>query len=164
MVTDWSCPQDALPAFTAEDFRRLPLTPAQVTLQPAAPTVLINVPTITMATAPQQALATDLLGYAIEVEATATSYTWDYGDGSAPLVTTSPGHPYPNHDVHHAYARPGTYTINLTTTWSGRYRIAGTTTWLDVDGTATTVPTAPAITAVERRSALVADPCAAANC
>lgn len=164
LVNDWACPVDVLPAFTAEDFRRLPLAPAQVTVQPAASTVLINIPTITMAAAPQQNLATDLLGYPVEVQATATSYSWDYGDGSAALVTTSPGHAYPNHDVHHSYARPGTYTITLTTTWSGQYRIAGSTAWLDVDGTATTVTTIPPITAVERRTALVAEPCTPATC
>lgn len=164
LVNDWACPIDVLPAFTVEDFRRLPLTPAQVTVQPATSTVLINIPTITMAAAPQQNLATDLLGYPVEVQATATTYTWDYGDGSAPLVTTSPGHAYPNHDVHHSYARPGTYTITLTTTWSGRYRIAGSTAWLDVDGTATTVTTIPPITAVEQRTALVAEPCTPSTC
>lgn len=155
-VADWSCPQDVLPAFTAEDFRRLPLAPAQVTLQPAATTVLVNIPTITMATAGQQNFTTDLLGYAVEVQATPTSYSWDYGDGSAPLVTTSPGHPYPDHDVHHSYARPGSYAITLTTTWEGQYRIAGTAAWQDVDGTATTTTTVPPITALEARSTLVA--------
>ncbi|WP_188037014.1 PKD domain-containing protein [Actinotalea sp. JY-7885] len=164
LVSPWSCPQDVLPAFTAEDFRRLPLTPAQVTIQPAAATVLINIPTITMATAAQQNLAADLLGYAVEVQATATSYSWDYGDGSAPLVTTSPGRPYPDHDVHHSYGDTGTYAITLTTTWSGQYRLAGTTTWQDIDGTATTATTTPPITAVERRSTLVAEACTSADC
>ncbi len=155
LVNDWACPADVLPVFTAEDFRRLPLAPAQVTLQPAASTVLVNVPTITMAAAPQQNLTTDLLGYPVEVQATATSYAWDYGDRAAPLVTTSPGHPYPNHDVHHTYARTGTYAITLTTTWAGQYRIVGSTDWLPVVGTATTVTTTPPITAVEQRNVLV---------
>ncbi|MBX9245513.1 PKD domain-containing protein [Actinotalea ferrariae] len=163
-VSDWACPQVALPTFTAEDFRRLPLAPAQVTLQPAASTVLINIPTITMAAAPEQLLTTDLLGFPVEVRAVAATYTWDYGDGSAPLVTTSPGRPYPNHDVHHSYARPGTYTITLTTTWTGEYRFAGTSAWTPVDGTATTVSTVPPITAMEARSTLVAEPCTPATC
>ncbi|WP_188037018.1 PKD domain-containing protein [Actinotalea sp. JY-7885] len=164
MAAEASCPQEALPAFSAEDFRCLPLSPAQVTIQPAAATVLINIPTITMATAAQQNLTTDLLGYAVEVQATATSYSWDYGDGSAPLVTTSPGRPYPDHDVHHSYGDAGTFAITLTTTWAGQYRLAGTTTWQDIDGTATTVTTAPPITAVERRSTLVAGACSSPTC
>lgn len=163
-VAGWACPQVALPAFTAEDFRRLPLAPAQVTLQPAASTVLINIPTITMAGAPEQLLTTDLLGFPVEVRAVAATYTWDYGDGSAPLVTASPGRPYPNDDVHHSYARPGTYTITLTTTWTGEYRFAGTSAWTPVDGTATTVSTVPPITAVEARSTLVAEPCTPTTC
>lgn len=164
LVADWSCPEDVIPAFTVEDFRRLPLVPAAVAIQPAASTVLVNVPTITMAQAPQQLLTTDLLGFPVEVRASATTYTWDYGDGSAPLVTTSPGRPYPNHDVHHAYARPGTYTITLTTTWTGEYRIAGAATWTPVDGTATTTTSVPPISAVEARGTLVAGSCTTASC
>ncbi|NCT91015.1 PKD domain-containing protein [Cellulomonas sp. APG4] len=153
-----SCPQDTLPALTAEDFRRLPLAPPTLTLQPAAPTVLINVPTITYADAPVQNLTTDLLGYTVEVRATADSYTWDYGDGTDPRTTTSPGSPYPDHDLTHTYTRPGTYTITLTTTWTGQYRLAGTTTWLDVTGTATTTATSTPIEALEAPTTLVANP------
>ncbi|WP_182112666.1 hypothetical protein [Actinotalea sp. JY-7876] len=106
LVSPWSCPQDVLPAFTAEDFRRLPLTPAQVTIQPAAATVLINIPTITMATAAQQNLAADLLGYAVEVQATATSYSWDYGDGSAPSSRRARAAPTPTTTSTTATATP----------------------------------------------------------
>ena len=159
-VSAWSCPQDAMPAFTAEDFRRLPLTPPALTIQPNRAEVLVNMATITWTDPTPQLLVTDLLGYTVEVQATPTSYTWDYGDGSPPLVTTSPGHPWPDHDVAHTYARPGTFTITLTTTLTGTYRMAGTTTWLPVTGTATTTTTSPPITAVDAPSRLVAGDCA----
>ena len=159
-VSGWTCPQDAMPDFTTEDFRRLPLAPPALTIQPNRAEVLVNMATITWTDPTPQLLVTDLLGYTVEVQATPTSYTWDYGDGSPPLVTTSPGHPWPDHDVAHTYARPGTFTITLTTTLTGTYRMAGTTTWLPVTGVATTTTTASPVTAVEAPTRLVAGDCA----
>lgn len=158
LVVGASCPQDVV-EFTAHDFARLPLAPPGLRLQPAGGEVLINVPTITIATAPEQHLTTTLLTYPIEVRATASSYTWTYGDGTDPVTTTSPGHPYPDHDVHHTYTRPGTAEIGLTVTWTGAYRLAGTTSWTPIPGTATTTATSPTITVVEAPTHLVADPC-----
>lgn len=163
-VVSWSCPQDRLPALTLEDFRRLPLAPPPLTIQPDRPEVLVNIATITMAEATTQRFTTDLLGHPIEVEATPSAFVWDYGDGTEPLRTTSPGHPWPDHDVFHDYRAPGTYTITLTTEFRGRYRLVGSTTWLDVDGTATTTTSAPPITAVERESRLVSGPCTTQDC
>lgn len=157
-VVGWTCPADYAPTFTAEDFRRLPLTPPPLTIQPARAEHLVNMPTIVYTTPTAQLLTTDLLGYPVEVEATPTTYTWDFGDGTV-LTTTTPGHPYPDHDVAHPYAHPGTYTISLTTTFTGRYRLAGTTTWATVTGTATTTTTSPPITAVEAPTHLVTADC-----
>ena len=157
-VVGWTCPADYAPTLTAEDFRRLPLAPPPLTIQPDRAEHLVNMPTIVYTTPTQQLLTTDLLGYPVEVEATPTSYTWDFGDGTT-LTTASPGHPYPHQDVAHPYARPGTYTITLTTTFTGRYRLAGTTTWATVTGTATTTTTSAPITAVEAPTRLVTADC-----
>ena len=159
LALDWTCPQAALPEFTLTDFRRLPIAPSVLTIQPARPEVLVNMPAIVYTDPSTQAFITDLLGFPVEVEATPTTFTWDFGDGSTPITTTSPGHPYPDHDVAHPYTRPGTYTITLTTAFTGRYRLAGTTTWLDVVGTATTTTTSAPITAVEAPTHLVAGDC-----
>ena len=158
-VTGWSCPAENLPEFTLTDFRRLPIAPSVLTIQPARPEVLVNMPAIVYTDPVTQAFTTDLLGFPVEVEATPTSFTWDFGDGTDPVTTTSPGHPYPDHDVAHPYPRPGVYTITLTTAFTGRYRLAGTTTWLDVVGTATTTTTSAPITAVEAPTRLVAGDC-----
>lgn len=158
-VVGWSCPQDASPVLTAEDFRRLPLAPPVLSVQPDRATVLVNMPTITFSTATPQTFVTDLLGYPVEVAATPTTFTWDFGDGSAPLVTTGPGRPWPDHEVAYAYPAPGTYTITLRTDFAGRYRLAGTTAWQPVAGVATTTTTSPPVTAVEARTRLVAEDC-----
>ncbi len=116
-------------------------------------------PTIVHTDPAVQAFATTLAGFPIEVEATPTTYTWDFGDGSAPIETTSPGHPYPDHDVAYPYPREGTFTITLTTTYTGRYRLAGSTTWLPVVGTATTTSTAGPLTPEEHETHLVHGNC-----
>ena len=82
-----------------------------------------------------------LLGTPIEVEATPTSFNWDWGDGQT-FDTTDPGSPYPNYTVSHAYEVTGDgYVIRLRTSWSARWRIAGQTQWHQVNGTVTTTET-----------------------
>ena len=157
-IVGWTCPVDYLPAFTAEDFRRLPLTPLPLTIQPDRTEHLVNMPTIVYTTPTTQLLTADLLGYPVEVEATPTTYTWDFDDGTI-WTTTSPGAPYPHHDITHTYPRTGTWTITLTTTWTGHYRLTGTTTWHPITGTATTTTTAPPLTTVELRTYLVPTDC-----
>ncbi len=159
LALGWTCPQDAVPVLSEADFRRLPIAPSPLTTQPGGGVVFVNKPTIVFTDPAMQPFTTTLLGAPVEVEATPTSYTWDFGDGTDPVTTTSPGHPYPDHDVAHPYVAVGTYTVTLTTEFAGRYRLAGTATWLPVVGTATTTTTSPPITAEERRTHLVADDC-----
>jgi hypothetical protein len=53
------------------------------------------------------------------------------------------------------FRKPGTERVRLTTTWSGRYQVAGDTRWREVDGTATTTSASQPFEVVERRSVLV---------
>jgi hypothetical protein len=159
LAQGWVCPEDALPELTVTDFRRLPLAPSVLNIQPARPQVLVNMPTIVYTEPTTQTFTTTLLGYPVEVEATPTTFTWDFGDDTDPITTTSPGHPYPDHDIAQPYTRAGTYTITLTTTHTGRYRMAGTTPWLAVAGTATTTTLSGPIEAIEAPTHLVADDC-----
>ncbi|WP_256970764.1 hypothetical protein [Cellulomonas iranensis] len=152
------CSTDLLPTLTEADFRRLPIPAPTLTLQPDRGWVLINIATIVTTNPDPVTLRTDLLGHAITVEATPTTWTYDFGDGHT-LTTTSPGHPYPHHDVFHQYEHPGTTTITLTATWTGRYLIDGTTTWHTINGTATTTTTSGPLTIEERTSRLVATHC-----
>lgn len=158
-VLGWTCPQDYV-ALSAEDFRRLPLAPPTLAVQPARAQHLVNMPAIVWTDPAQQLLTTTLLGVPVEVEATPTSYTWDFGDGTS-LVTTTPGRPYPHHDVAHAYPAPGSYAITLTVTFTGRFRVAGATVWQAVAGTATTTATSAPLTVVEAPTRLVVGDCAA---
>lgn len=159
MVVGWSCPDDLLPTLTATDFQRLPITPQVITMQPDRGWVLVNKETIVLTDPVEQTFRTDLFGYGIDVIATPTHYSWDFNDGSRALSTDSPGKPYPAFDVFHVFTDTGTTTIELTTTWSGRYRIDGDDMWRDVVGTAQTTSTTAEFEIVERRSRLVARDC-----
>ena len=153
------CPADLLPIFTAEDFRRLPLAPPVLHLQPDRGWVLVNKETIVSTERTEQTLRTELLGRGIDVVATPDTFTYDFGDGSRDLVTDSAGHPYPDHDTFHVYEDLGSVQITLTTTWKARYRVDGTTQWRDVVGTAETSATSAPFTVEERRSRLVSGLC-----
>jgi hypothetical protein len=54
---------------------------------------------------------------------TPAHYTWDWGDGTAPLETDDPGGPYPDGNVTHTYDRAAHVTVALTTEWSATYTI-----------------------------------------
>ncbi|AEE47377.1 hypothetical protein [Cellulomonas fimi] len=149
---------EMLPVLTAEDFRRLPLAPPVLRMQPDRGWVLVNKETIVLTERAEQTLHTTLLGYDVEVVATPERFHYTFGDGTD-LWTRSAGHPYPDHDTFRVYEQTGTYQVTLTTEWSGRYRVAGDDTWHPVTGTAQTSTTTPPFEVVERSSRLVADLC-----
>lgn len=146
------------PVLTVEDFRRLPLAPPVLILQPDRGWVLVNIETIVRTERVEQTFHTDLAGYGVEVVATPERFHYEFGDGTD-LWTTSAGHPYPDHDTFRVYEQTGTYQVTLTTEWSGRYRIEGDDTWYPVTGTAQTSTTSAPFEVVERRSRLVDDLC-----
>lgn len=147
------------PELVLAEFRRLPLTPSPLTRQPDRAQVLLNVDTIAYTSPAPQTLHTTILGTGVTIHATPRTYTWDFGDHH-PFTTSSPGHPYPDHDVAVAYAEPGDHTITLTTTWSATYTLAGDGAVHTVPGTATTTSTSTPFSAVEARNHLVRGTCA----
>ena len=120
------------------------------------------IPTLVAATHPTQTHTVTLLGHDITVTLTATSYTWNWGDGTPDLTTTSPGMPWhegmdPNTDpalIRHYYKAPNgwksfldgpypyaTRTITLTTTWAGTATNPFTGDTETVNGLVTTTET-----------------------
>ena len=103
--------------------------------------VIFKQPMMVWTSPDKQTFNITLLGTAVEVEATPTSFNWDWGDGQS-FETTDPGTPYPNYSVSHAYEVTGDgYVIKLRTSWSARWRIAGQAQWHQVNGTVTTTET-----------------------
>jgi hypothetical protein len=178
-VTDWSgwsyvdgsalCLSPAvLKAEVTKAFRSLTVKPSPIRVQPATGQVLINMFTITYTDpAPQTFHIT--LGEGdqkvpVEVQARPHAFTWSYGseegDEGFPLTTTDPGKPWPDQTVTHTYTHKGPATLDLTTTWTGRFRIEGLTgsdTWTTIDGRATTTSPTVHLNVYEKRPHLVED-------
>ena len=120
------------------------------------------IPTIVSATRPTQTHVVTMFGREVTVTFTATSYTWNWGDGTPDLTTTSPGMPWhegmdPNKDprlIRHYYTAPNgwksfldgpypsaTRTITLTTTWAGTATNPFTGDTQTINGLVTTTET-----------------------
>lgn len=109
-------------------------------------------------------LRTTMNGEEVELRLTPIQYIWDYGDGSAPHVTSVPGGAQPGFDVptatSHVYEETGAYPVTLTTVYVGEVRYAGGD-WQRIDGqiTRTAAPETADIWTTSTRN--VAEDCAA---
>lgn len=159
MVQDLSCAAPALPTpgMVLAEFRRLPLTPSTLHLQPDRGWVLVNVDTIAYTDPAPQTLVTTILGVSVTIHATPASYTWDFGEDT--FSTTSPGHRYPDQDVAHPYEQPGTAHVELSTAWQATYTVGTDPTVRDVPGTAVTTSTSPQFEIHEAAARLVRGTC-----
>jgi len=161
-----------LEADVAKAFKSLTVKPSPIKVQPAGGQVLINMFTITYTDASAEAfhirLGTGDQMIPIEVEAVPNTFTWSYGsdegDEGFPLTTTDPGKPYPDQTVTHTYTHRGPATLDLATTWTGRFRIEGLPadpgdpdTWTTIDGQATTTSPTVHLNVYEKRPHLVED-------
>lgn len=139
-------PEEPAPAVvpvvvSARDVASLMVDGSGITRQPPGGTARVDVDLIAYTDPTTRTLSTTVAGVAVEVEATPTSYHWDWGDATT-TTTTSPGAPWPHQTVTHRYHHPQTGVhLTLTTTWTARYRPAGTAQWHHVNGTITTTET-----------------------
>ncbi|MFD6526696.1 MULTISPECIES: hypothetical protein [unclassified Isoptericola] len=186
-LTDDQCVTPAdIAAAARREFRTMKIPTPKATLQGNPPMVVnVHYPAYTSA-APQERQV-ELLTVPVIIRAEPTEFTWDFDDpysaGGTTLVTTDPGHPWHTGDplpdatwVGHTYTRlgtpgtdPGTHedehgnayrtdvTVTLTTTWQGRFRVQGSSTWTDIPGTLTTTSTTTPTTVTEARTRLVCD-------
>lgn len=81
----------------------------------------------------QQTFQEVMLGLEVEIRAVPVAYQFDYGDGTT-LDTANPGQPIGGREsvatdletpTSHVYQDTGVYDVNVTTTFTGEYRIAG---------------------------------------
>ena len=69
-------------------------------------------------------MVTSILGIGVQVNLV-PAFTWDFGDGSTSVTTSTAGGPYPNQTVTHTYKKSGYYTANLTISWAGTWAAQG---------------------------------------
>ncbi len=92
----------------------------------------------------------ELFGTVAEVRFTPVAYLFDYGDGSAPLSTSTPGttwsalgldefDPTP---TSHVYTASGAYTVTLLVDYVAEYRIGGSGAFTPIPGTLA-IPSTP---------------------
>lgn len=132
--------EPAAPAVTAnlvlQAFQEIPLPQPALVVQPPDGVTLVNLETNFYTEAAPFTSAVTLLGQQVELSIAATSFDWIFGDG-ATLSTATPGAPYPDLQVTHAYRQPGSYSTGVTVTWSADFRVNGGP-WQPVGGTVAT--------------------------
>jgi len=124
-------PEDAQPAraqvtpgMVVEAVREIGLPSLDVRIQPGSST-LVNVDTIFYTDPEPFRRSTSLLGFSIDLQADAVSYTWRHGDGTS-ATTSKPGRPYPAMDVTHRYRRPAQrLQPRVDVTYRVRFRVDG---------------------------------------
>lgn len=110
----------------------------------------------------------ELFGIPAEVRFTPVAYSFDYGDGSPPLSTASPGATWaalglPEFDptpTSHAYESAGTFTVTLVVDYAAEYRVGGVDDFTPIPGTlAIASPTIEIVVADSAATALVDRDC-----
>ena len=112
-------------------FQDLPLPKAGPQVDPA-PTTLVNIPTAFYAGDTNAAtFSPTILGTTVNISAKATSWAWNWGDGSPVQTFSTPGVPK-RPVVSHTYTTPGSYSATVTVTWTGTFSIAGSTETFEI--------------------------------
>jgi hypothetical protein len=141
MVSGYQCSAEIFANALAHAWAEMPIAPNTITIQPDTSWVLTTVPTIVYVDRAPRTRNVTLLGTPVIIRATASTYTWSWGDGTQ-TVTTQPGAAYPNATVAHTYMyKEQDVVVRLTTSWRGTYSTNGGGTWHNAPGVAHTTST-----------------------
>lgn len=151
---DTAVDEPNLAQIAIREFKRFKWPVSDLRTQPPGGKTLVNLDTVFL-TGNTGVSSKDLVigGRRLRIEATPTTYTWVFGDGSE-TSTASPGHKYPNHDVFHVYKTTDTVSARVDTTYSGRFRI-GNGDWKTIDETVTVTGAAEMLDVLEAKPQLV---------
>ena len=133
-VADTPRPQ-VTPGLVLNAIRRIGLPELTAQTQPADKT-LVNFATIFYAEPEPFTRTIRILGRQVDVEATASQFTWHHGDGTSES-TASPGAPYPSKEITYSYTDAHTtVSTSVDVTYTARFRVNGGA-WQDIDETVT---------------------------
>jgi hypothetical protein len=122
-------------AMVARAFKRIPLPPSRLAVQPPDGETLVNFATNFYTEAEPFERSVTLVGQRVDLRIWPSSFTWSFGDGES-TTTTEPGAAYPDLQVTHAYLVAGSVGPSVDTTYSAEFRVNGGP-WEPVDGTVT---------------------------
>lgn len=133
------------------EFANTPFATPLAGVEPVDAHALVTLPVYFRATwpatgyRPGQVRTLPLLGHTVDLAIKLGHYRYDFGDGSLPATTISPGGAYPDGDIRHAYSVAGGYAASVTVTVTADYRVDGGP-WQPIAGTATRTAAFPTIT------------------
>lgn len=141
-----------------EAFRRVPLPTTPLEVQPPGGRTLVNFDTILHTDAEPFRESVQLLNRTVEFDIEPSEFTWSLGDGTS-FTTTDPGRAWReglsmSEYVSHRYEKAGDVDLQLTTTWSARWRVGGGP-WRPVQGTVDTTSPPVSLDVVTARPQLV---------
>ena len=143
-------------AIVLREVKRIGLPEASIQVQPPDGATLVNFETIFYTERPEFARTVQLLGYTVDIEATATTYTWHHGDGSS-QSSDGPGAPYPAKNIVHLYSDAHvTVRPSVDVTYEVRWRADGAD-WHTLDDPLTAAGASVALE-VKEATALLTDP------
>lgn len=163
--TNWteSCdPEEVEPAepvltlgMVTTAFRRVPIPATPLVIEPVDGVTLVNLPTNFHTPAEPFTRTVTLLGRQIRLDITPVSWAWSFGDGTT-VTTDSPGAPYPDLEVTHAYLRAGRVAPSVATTYTATFSVDGGPSQ-PVPGSVT-IDSPPAALEVRTATARLSDP------
>lgn len=132
--------QQLTPGLVLRAFRRIPLPEAKLLIQPPNGRTLVNFDTNFYTDQGEFTRTVTLLGRQVELRIWPETFAWKFGDGEVE-ETSSPGSPYPDLEITHAYRSKGRVAPSVNTTYAAQFRVGGGP-WQDVAGTVT-IPGSP---------------------
>ncbi|WP_131245849.1 hypothetical protein [Schaalia suimastitidis] len=111
---------------------------AGLVMQPAQ-YAYIDFAQLAHATTPTQTHTVTLMGTPVTITLHATNFTFDFGDGTPPITSSTPGAPYPDMTISHHYTHTHpARVLTLTTTWAAHIVNPFTGEEIQVDGALST--------------------------
>ncbi len=146
-------PPQVTTGLVAEALRQVPLPASQIEVQPPNGRTLVNFETNFYTEGGDLTRTITLLGQQVDLQISAASYTWVFGDGES-LRTTGPGAAYPQLDVTHRYLQAGEVQVGVDTTYTAQFSVNGGP-FVPVPGSVTVAGELEPLQIVEARPTLV---------